>query len=152
MTPIRANIVGPPRFATSIKARIASCHCGALCSAFGKLGDVIAGVLDRDELAPAGQLDWIVERTFPANWIFVMNCSYAQLSHASSQLVWSGPTCVVRKIVARRAASIGSSNSKNSMTTVASHTSQRKNSDSPSVLAGAIRQASQRVVLCVFTL
>jgi hypothetical protein len=31
-----------------------------------KLGDIGAGVLQRDELASAGQRDWIVERSFPA--------------------------------------------------------------------------------------
>ena len=32
---------------------------------FGKLGDVGAGVLQGGELAPAGQRDWIFERTLP---------------------------------------------------------------------------------------
>jgi hypothetical protein len=32
----------------------------------GKLGDVVAGVLECDELAPAGQIDRIVERSLPA--------------------------------------------------------------------------------------
>jgi hypothetical protein len=36
MTPIRANIVGPPDVATRIKAYIAACHFGAICSAFGR--------------------------------------------------------------------------------------------------------------------
>jgi hypothetical protein len=31
-----------------------------------KLGDVIAGILQRDELASAGKRDWIFEWTFPA--------------------------------------------------------------------------------------
>jgi hypothetical protein len=35
MMPIRANIVGPPSVATKIKAFIAVCHSGAVCSAFG---------------------------------------------------------------------------------------------------------------------
>ena len=35
MTPIRANIVGPPFVATRIKASVAACHSGASCSAFG---------------------------------------------------------------------------------------------------------------------
>jgi len=35
MTPIRANIVGPPDSATRIKASIAACHSAASCSAFG---------------------------------------------------------------------------------------------------------------------
>jgi len=37
MTPIRANIVGPPDVATRIKASIAACHSAASCSAFGSL-------------------------------------------------------------------------------------------------------------------
>jgi hypothetical protein len=37
MTPIRANIVGPPSVATRIKASIAACHSGAVCSDFGSL-------------------------------------------------------------------------------------------------------------------
>src|SRR5258706_11724011 len=35
MTPMRANIVGPPDVATGIKAFIAACHSAASCSAFG---------------------------------------------------------------------------------------------------------------------
>jgi hypothetical protein len=35
MTPIRANIVGPPDVATKIRASIAACHSAASCSAFG---------------------------------------------------------------------------------------------------------------------
>src|ERR1700731_3453179 len=31
----------------------------------GKLGDIGAGVLEGDELTPAGQRDWIFERTLP---------------------------------------------------------------------------------------
>jgi hypothetical protein len=37
MTPIRANIVDPPGVATRIKASIAACHSGAVCSALGSL-------------------------------------------------------------------------------------------------------------------
>jgi hypothetical protein len=35
MTPMRANIVGPPSVATKISASIAACHSEAVCSAFG---------------------------------------------------------------------------------------------------------------------
>ena len=35
ITPILANIVGPPCSATRINASIAACHAGALCSRFG---------------------------------------------------------------------------------------------------------------------
>jgi hypothetical protein len=37
MTPILANIVGPPYVATKIKASIAACHSAIECSAFGSL-------------------------------------------------------------------------------------------------------------------
>jgi hypothetical protein len=66
MTPIRANIVGPPDVATRIKASIAACHSAASCSAFGKFRDVGAGVLEGDELAPAWQWDWFVKPSLPA--------------------------------------------------------------------------------------
>jgi len=36
MTPIRANIVGPPDVATRIKASIAACHSAALMLCFRK--------------------------------------------------------------------------------------------------------------------
>jgi hypothetical protein len=35
MTPMRANIVGPPRSATRIKASIAACPCAAVWTFFG---------------------------------------------------------------------------------------------------------------------
>ena len=37
MTPIRANMTGPPDVATRIKASIVACHSAALCSALGSL-------------------------------------------------------------------------------------------------------------------
>ncbi len=37
MTPMRANIVGPPDVATRISASMAACHSAASCSAFGSL-------------------------------------------------------------------------------------------------------------------
>ncbi len=49
--PMRANIVGPPDVATRIKASMAACHSAALCSRLRKLDDVIAGILEGDELA-----------------------------------------------------------------------------------------------------
>src|SRR5437667_9215747 len=64
MTPIRANIVGPPDVATRIKASIAACHSAAWCSAFGS--DVVAGILQGDELATARQLYRIVKLSSPA--------------------------------------------------------------------------------------
>jgi hypothetical protein len=35
MTPMRANIVGPPSIATTIRASTAACHSAAMSSAFG---------------------------------------------------------------------------------------------------------------------
>ncbi len=37
MTPMRANIVGPPDVAARINASMAACHSGASCSALGSL-------------------------------------------------------------------------------------------------------------------
>jgi hypothetical protein len=56
MTPMRANIVGPLFSATRISASIAACHSGSRVLSLRKLrGDVIAGILQRDERAAAGQ-------------------------------------------------------------------------------------------------
>ena len=65
-TSMRANIVGPPDVATRISASIAACHSWASCSAL-KLRDVVAGVLERDELAAARQRYRIVEHAQPAS-------------------------------------------------------------------------------------
>jgi hypothetical protein len=54
MTPMRANIVGPPSVATRIRASIAACHSA-------KARDVVAGVLQRDELATGGTAGSLVE-------------------------------------------------------------------------------------------
>jgi hypothetical protein len=43
MTPIRANIVGPPSVATRIGASIAACHSAVSCSAFGGISLAAAG-------------------------------------------------------------------------------------------------------------
>jgi hypothetical protein len=65
MTPIRANIVGPPDVATRIKGL----HCRLpFCGlVFGpwQLRDVLAGILKGDEGATARQRYWIIERPFP---------------------------------------------------------------------------------------
>jgi hypothetical protein len=61
MTPIRANIVGPPDVATRIRASIAACHSGASCSPLRKLGDEVAGIFQSDERPSAGKWDQIVE-------------------------------------------------------------------------------------------
>jgi hypothetical protein len=57
MTPMRANIVGPPEVATRINASIAACHSWASCSAFGrfvmKLPASSNGSLGRAALAVA---------------------------------------------------------------------------------------------------
>ena len=41
MTPMRANIVGPPSVATRIKASIAACHSAARVLRFRQLGNVV---------------------------------------------------------------------------------------------------------------
>jgi hypothetical protein len=56
MTPIRANIVGPPCVGTKINA------FRGLVLDPRKLRDVVAGVLERDELATARQRYQIVAR------------------------------------------------------------------------------------------
>ena len=61
MMPMRANMVGPSFSATRISASIAARHSGASCSGFRKLGDVVAGILQRDQLAAVRERDWIVE-------------------------------------------------------------------------------------------
>jgi hypothetical protein len=50
-----------------------------------KLRDVVAGVLERDELPTAGKRDWIVEQAFPAAF-----------SHRWSVAVVSNPTACAR--------------------------------------------------------
>jgi hypothetical protein len=49
MTPMRANIVGPPRVATVIRLSIAACHSLGLVLGFRKLRDKLAGIRERDE-------------------------------------------------------------------------------------------------------
>src|SRR5882757_1599069 len=64
MTPVRPNIVGPSRSATSNNTCIAACHSSASCSAL-QLHDVKRGVAKCDQLVPAGQLDRIEEPLIP---------------------------------------------------------------------------------------
>jgi hypothetical protein len=64
MMPIRASIGGPPF--VDQDACIAACHSGALCSAFGSFV-IFAGILERDQLAAAGQRDRFVEMTRPVS-------------------------------------------------------------------------------------
>jgi hypothetical protein len=54
MTPMRANIVGPPSVATRIRASIAACHSGGIVLGFRESGDIVAGILEGDKLAAAG--------------------------------------------------------------------------------------------------
>src|SRR5437660_12251731 len=54
MTPIRANIVGPPDVATRIKASIAACHSAAWCSAFGSLVMYLPGSASVTSWRPRG--------------------------------------------------------------------------------------------------
>jgi len=66
MTPMRANIVGPPSVATRIKASMAACHSAGIVLGLRKFGYVIAGILERDKLAAARQRDRIIKPSFPA--------------------------------------------------------------------------------------
>lgn len=52
MTPLRAIIVGPPGWATSISASIAACHAGAADSFFGSA--VMCRVAQQTSLVPSG--------------------------------------------------------------------------------------------------
>jgi hypothetical protein len=63
---MRANIVGPPDVATRIRASIAASHSWGFVLGLRKPRDVFAGILERDQLAAAGQRDRLVERSFPA--------------------------------------------------------------------------------------
>jgi hypothetical protein len=53
MTPIRANIVGPPSVATRIRTSIARLPFRRRMLGFRKFRDVSAGILERDERAAA---------------------------------------------------------------------------------------------------
>jgi hypothetical protein len=69
-----------------------------------KLGDVVAGVLERHKLAAAGQVDRVVESPLPADGIFATNRFHLRFDHScSTQRFGQGPTPAVRKIVVRRA-------------------------------------------------
>jgi len=65
MTPIRANIVGPPDVATRIKSLHGRLPLLGLVLGLRKLRDVIAGVLERDKLATPRQRYRLVKRSFP---------------------------------------------------------------------------------------
>ena len=54
MTPIRANIVGPPFFAMRISASMATCHSGAECSAFDSFVMWLAASLKVRSCRPFG--------------------------------------------------------------------------------------------------
>jgi hypothetical protein len=66
MTPMRASIVGPFWLTTRSRASTASCPFLDLLFGLRQLLDISGGILEGDELAAAGQRDWIVERSFPA--------------------------------------------------------------------------------------
>jgi len=65
MTPIRANIVGPPDSATRIRSFHDSLPFRGLVLGLWKFHDVVAGIFERDEGPPALQLYRIIERTLP---------------------------------------------------------------------------------------
>jgi hypothetical protein len=66
MTPMRANIVGPPDVAARIKASMAACHSAGIVFGLRKFGYVLAGILERDKLATARQRYRISKRALPA--------------------------------------------------------------------------------------
>ena len=63
--PLRAIIVGPFFLATRIRHFMAAGHSGASCRPWAALRDVVAGVAERDKLAPAGKRTWILKRALP---------------------------------------------------------------------------------------
>jgi hypothetical protein len=63
ITPIRANIGGPSRSATSISAAIAACHGIVLC--LRQLGDVERRVAERHQRFPAWHRDRIEKPLIP---------------------------------------------------------------------------------------
>jgi hypothetical protein len=65
MTPIRANIVGPPDVATRISASMAALPLRGLGLGLRKFRDVLAGVLKGDELATARQRYRLFEMSLP---------------------------------------------------------------------------------------
>jgi hypothetical protein len=65
MTPVRANIVGPPDVATKYQGFHRRLPFLGLVSGPRQLRDVIAGVLESDELATARQRDRIIEWSLP---------------------------------------------------------------------------------------
>jgi hypothetical protein len=66
MTPMRANIVGPPDCRYQDQRLHRSQPFWGFVLGLRKPRDVFAGILERDQLAAAGQRDRLVERSFPA--------------------------------------------------------------------------------------
>ena len=66
MTPMRANIVGPPDVATRINAFHCNLPFRRLVLGLRQFRDVAPGSFERDKLAPARQRNRIIEATFPA--------------------------------------------------------------------------------------
>jgi hypothetical protein len=66
MTPMRANIVGPPVSATKISASIAVCHAKWCCSVSGSFVIELPASRQSDELLPFGEFDRFFETSFPA--------------------------------------------------------------------------------------
>jgi hypothetical protein len=64
MMPMRASIVGP-FFGDQDQAFHGRLPLRRLMLGLGQLGDVVAGILERDKLAPAGKRDGIVELSRP---------------------------------------------------------------------------------------
>jgi hypothetical protein len=55
ITPIRANMVGPPRSATSMSASIAACHSGSAASFFGRPVTYVAASRSVRSFSPSGR-------------------------------------------------------------------------------------------------
>jgi hypothetical protein len=74
MIPMRANIVGPLRSATSMSSSMATCHSGNSASALGRLV-MWSAVAKGDQAPTSGQRDRLVELAAPA---------YLVICHSSS--------------------------------------------------------------------
>jgi hypothetical protein len=66
MMPMRASIVGPPRSANQQQRLGRRLPFRRLVLGLWKLGDIVAGILQRDGLAAAGHRNRIIEGAPPA--------------------------------------------------------------------------------------
>ena len=69
ITPMRANIVGPPRSATSMSASIATCHSGNAASFFGRPVTCVAASRSVRSFSPSGRaIGSSNSRGHPSQW------------------------------------------------------------------------------------